>query len=143
MNIEDTFGSVLDHLVSEACKNIDGHDPIIRNTLLKAYNRYQEEERDCADYIYDSNNNEDMISLLKGGDFNIWDLSAKLCDEFPYLLLRWNKNELESINVCRLENILKTNMREIMKCVILYAPYTEEYMNVYKAYISEPFEREN
>lgn len=155
MNIADTFGSVLDHLVSKACKDIDGSTATQNQTdyakkrdmLLKAYNRYQDEERDSADHIYDSNNNEDMISLLKGGDFSIWDLSAALYNEFPYLLLRWNaekkKNELEVFNEYRLENILKTNMREIMECVILYAPYTEDYMNVYKAYISESFDREN
>jgi len=155
MNIADTFGSVLDYLVNEACKDFDGsavtQNPTDyrkkRDMLLKAYNRYQDEERNCADHIYDSNNNEDMISLLKGGDFNIWDLSKKLYDEFPYLLVHWNaekkENELESIDGCRLENIFKTNMREIMECVILYAPYTEDYMNVYKAYISEVFEREN
>ena len=135
------FDRVIDFMEREACEDIISHDPEKRNLLLKAYNRYQEENCDCADYIYDSNNNEDMIALLKGG-FSMWEIVKVLYDEFPYIVIKpkGDKYVLRSINGSTLEHILGNSMKEVMECVIVYAPYCEEYMEVYKEYISNRFE---
>jgi hypothetical protein len=35
--------------------------------VLDVYNEYQESERDSADYIFDINKKEDLITCIKGG----------------------------------------------------------------------------
>lgn len=35
--------------------------------VLKAYNRFQEDEKDGADYIFDINNPNDLICCIRGG----------------------------------------------------------------------------
>lgn len=43
------------------------HDVPMINRLLCVYNTYQEEERDSADYIFDFQNKEDLVSCIQGG----------------------------------------------------------------------------
>lgn len=143
MNVlADVFGTAIDYMVEQACKDLNLDVPKWQK-LLKAYNRMEAEEHDYADYIYDSNNNEDVISLLKNGGFSFTDIANATNDEFPFMAI-----EYDYTNVCKLKgldgatmiNQLKSNMRDIMECVIEYAPYCEDYMEIYKEYVSNRIE---
>ena len=50
-------------------------DTDIFNLVLDVYNKYQENERDGVDYIFDINKKEDLIACIKGG------LTARMIQE--------------------------------------------------------------
>lgn len=43
------------------------HNVPMINRLLGVYNKYQEEERDGVDYIFDFQNKEDLVTCIQGG----------------------------------------------------------------------------
>lgn len=43
------------------------HNRAMVNELVSAYNIYQENERDCVDYLFCVSNNKDIITCMKGG----------------------------------------------------------------------------
>ena len=64
---------ILEQLISELKANIirDLHDDVVYLTtvarVLKCYNRYQENELDGVDYIFNICNSDDVACCLKGG----------------------------------------------------------------------------
>lgn len=57
---------------SEVFKNIaktafHNNDDEMLRLCIRAYNTYQENERDSVDYLFDANNKEDIITCLNGG----------------------------------------------------------------------------
>lgn len=146
MNVlADVFGTAIDYMVAEACKDLSLDVPKW-DKLLKAYNCMQAEEHDYADYIYDVNNNEDVISLLKNHGLSFTDIANATNDEFPFIIVEYiveygkGGYELRGIDGATMINQLKSNMRDIMECVIEYAPFCEDYMEIYKEYISNRIE---
>lgn len=93
--------------------------------FLKAYNRFQEDERDCADYIYDPDNNEDMASLLKGG-YSLREIAQDSLgevwineDQYCYIIMN-DERKLERIGWFDVVNFIKFHMRDIVTCAFLY-----------------------
>lgn len=91
--------------------------------FLNAYNRFQEDERDCADYIYNVDNTEDVIALLRGG-FGIRDIAYNV-DIAKYRIIE-NHKKLKCIGVLSLFDYIKIYMRDIVTCAFLYRQ-VEEY----------------
>lgn len=89
--------------------------------ILKAYNRFQEDERDSADYIYDTDNTEDSIALLRGG-FSIREI--KVAD--TQCVRIDHANTLVSVNMRKIHEYIKCYMRDIVTCAFLYGQ-VEEY----------------
>lgn len=142
MNVlADVFGTAIDYMVEQACKDLSLDVPKWQK-LLKAYNRMEADEHDYANYIYDGNNNKDVVALLDNRNFNLFDISKVFYDETPFMVINYTKGEyeLDSIDGAAMINRLKINMRELMECVIEYAPYCEEYMEIYKEYVSNKIE---
>ena len=52
-------------LVKEVEKRFN--DKELKKYLFRAYNRYQEDERDGVDYIFDLSNKDDLVHLVKCG----------------------------------------------------------------------------
>lgn len=141
MNVlADVFGTAIDYMVEEAIKDLNLDVPKWQK-LLKAYNRMEAEEHDYADYIYDGNNNKDVVGLLER-NFSLIDIANVFCDETPFIVAEYYKGvyKLNSIDGATMINQLKSNMRDIMECVIEYAPYCEDYMEIYKEYVSNRIE---
>lgn len=46
---------------------IDNYDKVVVNHLLNAYNAYQENERNGVDYLFDFENQDDLICCIQGG----------------------------------------------------------------------------
>lgn len=59
--------SLLSDLCTVAHLRLESNDEEFTKTVLAAYNRFQEDERDGVDYLFDINNKDDVKCCLDGG----------------------------------------------------------------------------
>ena len=114
--------------------------PESRAMLLKAYNRYQEDERDGVDYIFNINNQADLISCIQGG------LTAEEIVKFhnrvkswvnptPHFLFGCNHKEMKPMGSDNIVDAIVAVLDELIDNIIAY-PWVEEYRAVYTHYIT-------
>ena len=107
------------------------------NMCIKAYNTYQENEKDGVDYLFDLRNANDIITCLNGGlttkelfalansykNYNISSMFMFGCNHpKPFLLVK-----------CLLEGHLKTYDEEIVENMLLY-PHSYDREFYYKIF---------
>lgn len=111
-----------------------------RAMLLKAYNRYQEDERDGVDYIFNINNPTDLITCIQGG------LTAEEIANFhnkvkswetptPHFLFGCNHKEMKPMGRDNIIDAIVAVLDDIIDNIIAY-PWVEEYRAVYTHYIT-------
>lgn len=104
------------------------------NMYLKAYNRWQEDEHNGVDYIFNIINPDDLIDCIKG------DLTADEIAKFvngtkgfanttPYFLFGCNHN-LQPLCNGDIYNLIYNNLDDIVDCIVAY-PWVEEYKVIY------------
>ena len=107
--------------------------------LFAAYNRWQEDERDGVDYLFDITKQEDVICCLKGG-LTIEQLRSLLNinenDGSSHFYFGVNHPTPTMVTIEQLISILKANADEIVKYAIAY-PSVEEYKAIYELFITE------
>jgi hypothetical protein len=114
--------------------------PEVHAMLLKAYNRYQEDERDGVDYIFNINRPDDLITCIQGG------LTAEEIAKFhnrvgcwliptPHFLFGCNHKEMKPMGRDNIINAIVAVLDEIIDNIIAY-PWVEEYRAVYTHYIT-------
>lgn len=114
--------------------------PQCRQMLLKAYNRYQEDERDGVDYIFDINNQDDLISCVNGGltASEIIDYNNKvkyLTNMTTHFLFGCNHKEMIPMCTDNIINAIVSVLDEIIDNILAY-PWVDEYRAVYTHYIT-------
>ena len=88
--------------------------------LLKAYNDFQESERDGVDYIFDINNTDDLKCCIDGG------------------MTGCNHPKAEPINTwLELRMNLVAWLDELIPNVLAYPYAYESYRNIYTAYVTD------
>lgn len=135
--IETIFSETINHLVQMVA------DRLVRgqrfDLLFAAYNRWQEDERDGVDYIFDVEKPEDVICCLKGG-LTIEQLhsilDAKETEGIQYFYFGVNHHGPTLIPLSALISQLKANADEIVKYAIAY-PSVNEYKAIYELFITE------
>jgi len=111
------------------------------NMLLAAYNEWQEDEKDGADYIFDINNEKDLKFVVERGF-----LSAKgiafVVNECETGLFQFNGNDpdagVKGIGIEELKKTLMNTSDTFIRYVIMYAARcgsNSAYTNVYEEYI--------
>lgn len=123
------------------------HDAEILGQVLNAYNRYQEDERDGADYIFDFNNPDDLKCMVSGGltaQEIAWGIEfAKQNGYLP--LYRFGDTTIENVNLTAVGNrsdlirLMDAYLDTIIPYVILY-PYVDEYKVIYLRALTEVVE---
>lgn len=114
--------------------------PESRAMLLKAYNRYQEDERNGVDYIFNINNQDDLITCIQGG------LTAEEIVKFhnrvkswvnptPHFLFGCNHKEMKPMGSDNIVDAIVVVLDELIDNIIAY-PWVEEYRAVYTHYIT-------
>lgn len=100
-------------------------------TLLNAYNRYQEDERDGTDYIFDLTKVDDIICLIKGG-YTLEDLYKKR--EFRYVTSHYEDGltPVENPNLMVMETL-----SENFAVVFLHQFDVKEYAYLLQKYLYE------
>ena len=102
--------------------------------FLKAYNRWQEDEHNGVDYIFNNNNPDDLIDCIKGG------LTADEIAEFVNNIKGWANeipnflfgcnHKLTPLSKSKIVNLIIDNLDDIVDCIIAY-PWVEEYRAIY------------
>ena len=112
------------------------------NLVLKAHNRFQEDERDGVDYIFDINNKEDLKFLVEKCGFTAADV-AKIyndsqCNTTPLFFCHYNHGGIKMINNYEeLVSILKSSLEQVVPCILQYVTRCREYQDIYEKYIAD------
>jgi hypothetical protein len=114
--------------------------PESRAMLLKAYNRYQEDERDGVDYIFNINNQDDLITCIQGGltaegIVNFHNKVKTWANPTPHFLFGCNHKEMTPMGSDNIVDAIVAVLDEIIDNIIAY-PWVEEYRAVYTHYIT-------
>lgn len=108
--------------------------------IFAAYNRFQEDERDGVDYLFDINNNDDSACVIKGGMTieELFNLNKK-CDQLDkrYYFFGHNHTTPELVGMLGVKNTIKGVSYEIAEYVIKLHDDVEEYDGLYRYYESE------
>ena len=109
--------------------------------LLKAYNDFQESERDGVDYIFDINNTDDLKCCIDGGM-----TAQKICGLFlgsqskhlQYYYFGRNHPQPQPINTLKeLRMNLVEWLDELLPNVLAYPYGYQSYRDVYTAYVTD------
>lgn len=108
--------------------------------LLKAYNRYQQDERDGVDYIFNINNQDDLITCIQGGltaeeIVNFHNRVKSWVNPTPHFLFGCNHKEMTPIGRDNIINAIVAVLDDIIDNIIAY-PWVDEYRAVYTHYIT-------
>ena len=111
-----------------------------RTMLLKAYNRYQEDERDGVDYIFNINNQDDLITCIQGGltaeeIVNFHNRVKSWVNPTPYFLFGCNHKEMKPMGRDNIIDAIVAVLDELIDKIMAY-PWVEEYRAVYTYYIT-------
>lgn len=114
------------------------------DTMLKAYNMWQEDTHDGVDYIFDINNKQDTICLLQG-DLKVSDISSLYINQFnqnntPYFVYGVNYEKpkvFKSMQEVKIQ--LADNTEWIMTHLFLFANKTDIYQTLFDRYVGELF----
>lgn len=121
-------------------------DDII-DTMLKAYNMWQEDTHDGVDYIFNINNKDDVIYLLQNDkNIQVRDISSLYINQYnnngtPYF--RYGQNYEYHPKVLMSMKQLKTQLIDNAEWVIthlfLFANNTDTYHKIFNMYIGNLF----
>lgn len=129
--LKTTIGYVIEHIVGKLKQS---SDELIFTTLLDAYNRYQENERDSVDYIFNLNKKDDVMVMLEGG-LELNDLSYLLNGQKQYLLFGANHPLPTQLSKDDVKTAIFAHLYDIVQNVIAY-PFIEEYRDIYEEFIT-------
>jgi len=115
------------------CEQIGDDTSIL---VLNAYNRYQEDERDGVDYIFDIRKEEDLKCCIDGG-MTAHDIACineectRTAMSTPYFMFGQNHKQAEVIPTwAQLKRVLGVSLHEVI-LHILADPYADGYKELY------------
>lgn len=105
--------------------------------IINVYNRYQEDEKEGVDYLFNIDNKEDVIVCLKGGMTldELVKLHKQKDNSSKWFLFGQNHPNPLIVGNYALERYLLSCANEIAKCIIAY-PWVEEYRALYVEWIT-------
>ena len=105
--------------------------------VLAAYNRYQEDEHDGDQYIFDINNADDLKCCVDGGltANEIYDMVKLNCKYFTF-----GRPTFTIIGMDELRDLLSGYLEDVVWCALMYVSRCEEYAALYEHYVTESVE---
>ncbi len=108
--------------------------------ILNAYNRYQENEKDGVDYLFDLSNKEDIITCVNGGlsvreiaSLHIQNVRDRSMTNF--FLFGVNHKEPKLLSYSQFGRQLLSHTDEIAECILAF-PWVNEYRVFYTNFIT-------
>ena len=121
------------------CEQIGDDTAIL---VLNAYNRYQEEERDGVDYIFDIRKGEDLKSCIDGG-MTAHEISCineectRTAKSTPFFMFGQNHRTAEVIPTWeQLKRVLGVSLHEVILQMLAY-PSVDGYKELYGYCVSD------
>ena len=119
----------------------------VLDMVLNAYNRFQEDERDGVDYIFDITKQNDLKCMVDRGS-NVTEIAwawnkAQKSGITPYFHFGCKYKGLESLGTLKdLKRYLISWLPIFIPYVIMYVTRCTEYQAIYEHYITEYLENE-
>lgn len=104
---------------------------------LRAYNRFQEDNRDGVDYIFNIYENEDLIAMLQGG-INCETIAKMVSSGFCFF--HYGANYPTTPTPLSSDDAyfeIYRNCDELVKQVVIYQSYYYEYADFFNKFFSE------
>lgn len=143
VDITNTISDLIDAIKLNVIHKVKhGNDGRNTEILLNAYNHYQEDEKDCNDYIFDAENREELIYCMRRG--LTFDKIQKMDVEnnTPFFFFNWDENKVEMIkDIETLREHLFSSLDCLIGYVLLYVGQNEEYKEFYERFFVEDFEQ--
>lgn len=111
------------------------NDDFLLNKVLKAYNCWNEDERDGVDYIFDIHKKEDLVACVNGG-LTAKDIVYLYDNSTRFFLFGCNHTTPQALSHNDLINILYDNLDKVIDNIIAY-PYIESYREIYTMFITD------
>ena len=145
----ENFTAIQNLLVTRIANDLHNDTNGVLDMVLNAYNRYQEDERDGVDYIFDIRKGEDLKCCIDGG-MTAHDISrineecTSTAKSTPYFMFGANHETAEVIPTWeQLKQVLCVSLHEVISCVLMYVTRCTEYQALYEHYITEYLERKD
>lgn len=109
--------------------------------VLRAYNAFEENERDGADYIFDLNNRDDLKCCIYGGltsqeIANVYNEMVRV-GSTPYFFFGYNHEKPELIySMDTLISVLESNLGDVLRNIICFPNACDAYKRIWEEYIS-------
>ena len=135
--LAESIESNLNHDMN--CEQIGDDTAIL---VLNAYNRYQEEERDGVDYIFDIRKGEDLKCCIDGGMTAheiacINEECTRTAKSTPYFMFGQNHTTAEVIPTWeQLKRVLGVSLHEVILQMLAY-PSVDGYKELYGYCVSD------
>lgn len=108
--------------------------------FLKAYNRFQEDERDGADYIFNLNEKDDLMICIDWG-LKLNDIALLAQQKTTCIMFGVNHTEPLPIKTMeQLASILYAHANEVVTYALAYVTRCEEYQALYEEYVTSRIE---
>lgn len=143
--MEQNFKNIIEVIKPKIARDIRIDDSVLE-MVLKAYNRFQEDERDGADYIFDIDDKDDLAYLVNNCDItaqDIWRIVNTMGenDYLPYFHIGYNYPQPHIIGRLKdLQRNLIAWLDELLPFVFKYVTRCEEYQAIYEHYVTEYLE---
>lgn len=110
------------------------------SVFMKAYNRYQEDERDGSDYLFDITNKDDLKFLVEKELVDASVISEIVVgyreqNKEKFFFLK-GKNEFSQVeSFVNLTAFLKHFVEDVVTCALKYVARCKEYQDLYEHYL--------
>lgn len=108
--------------------------------VIAAYNRFQEDEREGVDYLFDINNKDDLKYCVEGGMTAAeiaWLYDQSNVNTSPLFYFGVNHETPQPIASWEeVKECMINWLEDVLPCVIAY-PYIEEYRTIYTKYVTD------
>ena len=128
------FESVKIKLKNDIISSLKEDDVLTMAIIVNAYNRWNEDEKDGVDYIFNIGRAEDLICCIKGG-MTAMEIANLYNAKVNMFMFGQNRETPEPLSYLKLKTLLIDNMDSIIDNVITY-PNIEEYGIIYKYYVT-------
>lgn len=146
--MEEHFNAISCLMATRITNDLNTKQNDVLGYVLDAYNRYQDDERDGADHIFNILNTGDLRYMVDGGltaEEIAWAYN-KYNDEgiSPLFFFGQNYTHIKSVGTYEdLKRNLISWLPDFIPYVIMYVTRCTEYQNLYEHYITEYLEQKN
>ena len=144
----ENFNSIVEIMKRRIAHDLRNNTDGALDMVIDAYNRFQEDERDGVDYIFDINNHNDLKCMVDRGVTaseiaEAWD-KVQYSGITSYFHFGCNYEGLETLGtLADLKRNLISWLDVFLPFVIMYVTRCTEYQALYEHYITEYLERKD
>ena len=145
--MEQNFNNIIEIIKPRIARDIKTDNKVLE-MVLAAYNRFQDDERNGVDHIFDIANQEDLQYLVTNCGLCVneiawlWNRVQTEKELLPYFLYGENYTGPHMIGTLKdLQRNMISWLDELLPFVFKYVTRCEEYQAIYECYITEYLEK--